>query len=180
MANNLVALTPREQWVHYSSDPTQIVFYDTDYSQVKEKHYDRNYFKPTGLWITPYGQDDNWFEWSKAEEFRLSELNYVHDVELAAAANILRISSVEGLDAFSQEYAMDIFQEYAMDIFADNPYLGHDGKPMEHWSYCDWPRLAQKYDGLMISPYQWSRRLMRGNRTDWYYSWDCDSGCIWN
>jgi hypothetical protein len=167
MANNLVALTPRERWVHYSSCPDQIIMYDTDYSKAKDEH---GLFKPIGLWITPYGQEDNWFEWSMSEEFRISELNYIHDVEFAPAANILRITSVEGIDAFAQEYAMD-------------PFGGTSIENKYHSSmYCDWPRLAQCYDGIIISPYQWERRLMThgGRKTDWYYSWDCASGCIWN
>jgi hypothetical protein len=173
--NELVPVTPREQWVHYSGTPDQIVMYDTDYSDCKGK---MGRFKPIGLWITPYGQEDNWFEWATGEDFRVEELNFTHDVELAVGANILRISSVEGLDAFSQEYAID--------AFADNPSRYHDGTPMESWMYCDWARLAQKYDGIIISPYQWERRLARYDavnnktRTDWYYSWDCASGCIWN
>jgi len=164
---SLVPVTPRERWVHYSSRPDQIVFYDTDYSKARGEH---GHFKPIGLWITPYGQEDNWFEWSMGEEFRISELNYVHDVELAACTNILRIASVEGLDAFSQEYAID-------------PFGSNSIESKYHSSmYCDWPRLAKTYDGIMISPYQWSRRHMthNGSKTDWYYSWDCASGCIWN
>jgi len=170
---SLVPITPRERWVHYSSRPDQIVFYDTDYSKAKGEH---GHFKPIGLWITPYGQEDNWFEWSMGEEFRISKLNYVHDVELAACANILRITSVEGLDAFSQEYAIDLFSNNQKAISPTT------GERLESWMYCDWPRLAKIYDGIMISPYQWSRRHMthNGSKTDWYYSWDCASGCIWN
>ena len=171
MTTSLVPVTPRERWVHYSSLPDQIVFYDTDYE--KAVNNPRN-FKPIGLWITPYGQEDNWFEWSMGEEFRISELNYIHDVELAVCANILRISSIAGLDAFSQQYAID--------MFPGREAIGYiTGERLESWMICDWPRLAEKYDGLIISPYQWSRRLMhQGTRTDWYYSWDCASGCIWN
>lgn len=170
---SLVALTPRERWVHYSGLPHQIVFYDTDYSKAR-KYPEHGLFKPIGLWITPYGQEDNWFEWSMTEEFRISDLNYVHDVELAVCANILRIASVEGLDAFSQQYAIDTFA-------GRETIISSTGERLESWMYCDWQRLAQRYDGIIISPYQWSRRHMhQGPRTDWYYSWDCASGCIWN
>ena len=42
----------------------------------------------------------------------------------------------------------------------------------------DWAEVASKYDGIIISPYQWSLRL--DMEMMWYYGWDCASGCIWN
>jgi hypothetical protein len=43
-------------------------------------------------------------------------------------------------------------------------------------SYIDWPRVAERFDGVIIAPYQWKHRL----ELMWYYGWDCASGCIWN
>lgn len=162
--NDLVVTEKPVQWVHYSCDPTELIVYDADQEPDRAG---RGLFKPRGLWITPYGQRDNWFEWCRAEEFRNADLNYVHDVTFAAGANILNISSLQGLDAFSKEYAIN--------IWADKD----DMTP--NWMYCDWKRLAEKYHGIIISPYQYARRMMMhgGKRNDWYYSWDCASGCIW-
>jgi hypothetical protein len=42
----------------------------------------------------------------------------------------------------------------------------------------DWYRVAEQYDGIIITPYIYERRLTE--YTTWYYSWDCASGCIWN
>ena len=39
-----------------------------------------------------------------------------------------------------------------------------------------WEKVAAKYDGLIITPYIWQRRM----ELNWYYTWDCASGCIWN
>jgi hypothetical protein len=161
--NELITTEPQEQWVHYSGDPSQIVFYTADQSD--KTFPEGGLFKPHGLWITPFGQQDNWFEWCQSEDFRKGELNYIHDVTLAKGAKILRISSVEGLDAFSKQYARKIMPELSL------------------WMYCDWAAVAEQYHGMIISPYQWSRRLMHSGedtRNDWYYCWDCASGCIWN
>ena len=42
--------------------------------------------------------------------------------------------------------------------------------------FIDWPKVAERYDGIIIAPYQWSRRL---DGPMWYYGWDCASGCVW-
>ena len=41
----------------------------------------------------------------------------------------------------------------------------------------NWRAVAGDYAGLIITPYQWSRRL---EPYSWYYGWDCASGCIWD
>lgn len=38
-----------------------------------------------------------------------------------------------------------------------------------------WNLIAMNYDGIEIPEYFWSRRFV-----NWYYGWDCASGCIWN
>ncbi|QBI98814.1 hypothetical protein SEA_BOBBY_184 [Mycobacterium phage Bobby] len=42
--------------------------------------------------------------------------------------------------------------------------------------WIDWGKVAADYGGIIIAPYQWSRRM----DPHWYYTWDCASGCIWN
>lgn len=36
--------------------------------------------------------------------------------------------------------------------------------------------FTREYAGIIITPYQWARRL----ELSWYYNWDCASGCIWD
>lgn len=38
-----------------------------------------------------------------------------------------------------------------------------------------WPLVASLYDGILIPRYLWSIRFR-----NWYYGWDCASGCVWN
>jgi hypothetical protein len=42
-------------------------------------------------------------------------------------------------------------------------------------NFPNWERVARDYDGVIISPYQFNRRMT----LMWYYPWDCASGCIW-
>ena len=42
----------------------------------------------------------------------------------------------------------------------------------------DWKKVKSKYQGIIIAPYQWSCRLNLDS--NWYYGWDCASGCIWD
>ena len=46
-------------------------------------------------------------------------------------------------------------------------------------SYINWRKVAKAFDGIIIPEYIYSRRL-DGNASDWYYGWDCASGCIWD
>ncbi len=42
----------------------------------------------------------------------------------------------------------------------------------------EWDKVKDKYQGIIIAPYQWECRLAL--ETCWYYGWDCASGCIWD
>lgn len=118
-------------------------------------------FKPHGLWVSVDEDGDGWADWCRGEDFRLESLRYVHNVNLWRDANILHLRSGIDLDDFTNIYA--------------ESFGGGDAlyAPL----YICWDRVAEEYDGILISPYQWSRRL--DDRAPWYYSWDCASGCIW-
>jgi hypothetical protein len=88
-------------------------------------------------------------------------------IHLAERANILRLGSPAALDVFTAEYGG-----------APPIYRALDQRFGERTMMIDWRRVASVYDGIIIAPYQWSRRLDGGAR--WYYGWDCASGCIWN
>lgn len=115
--------------------------------------------KPTGLWVSVAGSDD-WESWCRSEDYGVEHLAAPHVVTLADSAKILRIESAAALLQFDSEY----------------------GLPSRHGTYSyrfdvDWPRLYGEYDGIIIAPYQWSQRY---EGPQWYYGWDCASGCIWN
>jgi hypothetical protein len=148
-------------WLKYSDQPIE----KASLVEAREQS-DRlsEYEKPRGCWIT----DDSehcWREWCVGESFMLDSLTHKHEVVLDES-NILILRSAYDLDDFTQEFAVP-------------KWWGPPEEPRRWRDLCiDWRKVAQKYSGLIITPYQWSRRMHEGY--NWYYSWDCASGCIWD
>ena len=137
--------------IHYSKEPLVEV---QSASQRNAK-----FFKPKGLWVTT--EDEyNWKWWCEQEEFELGNLAIATEILLIDEPNLLVIKTAYELDAFHQEYSDPMIPE------------------LSYYKYPDWHRIAAKYDGIVITPYLWKRRL--DPNTPWYYAWDCASGCLWN
>lgn len=117
--------------------------------------------KPGGLWVSVEGEHD-WKEWCESENWGC--LDFATEVVLHPAANVLRLRGSAMLDAFHAEYS-----------FVDYVYPRGLGER----TAIDWAKVAAKHQGIIIAPYVWSRRL-DGAVSDWYYGWDCASGCIWD
>lgn len=113
-------------------------------------------YKPRGLWVSVGAE---WQDWCNSEQYATETLVNQYQVTLAANASMLIVDSAEALDAFTDQYSAPA-----------------SWSPMS--TVIDWPAVAAIHDGILISPYQWSRRHDR--RTFWYYGWDIASGCIWN
>ncbi len=114
--------------------------------------------KPKGLWVSDESSEQSWSNWCEAEQFGIGALE--HLVDLAPGANILRIETLEQLDGFGARYGICPDHEY----FRDEPAI-------------QWADVERDFDGILITPYHWERRLHPGS--SWYYGWDCASGCIW-
>lgn len=126
-----------------------------------EQHEPKScYDKPRGLWVSVDGEENCWRSWCLSESFGLERLTHIHDVKLRPDAHVLVLRGAFGIDAFTQEYGREV--------------------PICSWTQVaiDWPAVAARYAGLIITPYVWERRLH--DRTSWYYGWDCASGCIWD
>lgn len=110
--------------------------------------------KPPGFWVSVEGEMD-WREWCESE---CPEMLGVHpyEVTLKPGANVLVIDSLDAIDDF-----------HAL-------HYGTEG----YFGEIRWVDVMQAHDGILIAPYQWSRRMER--EFMWYYSWDCASGVIWN
>ena len=115
--------------------------------------------KPDGLWASCDEYEMNWPHWCREAGFELASFNVAQRVHLAPAANVLVVSGASAIDAFTKRYET----------------TGRLGRLMDGWMI-DWPRVAADYQGIVITPYCWSRRLATG----WYHGWDCASGCIWD
>lgn len=129
-----------------------------------DRTYDQGEFgngKPRGLWVSVDGELD-WPEWCRAENWGLHTLAHRTPIALAPGANILTLTGIDEIKAFTAEYK-------------GHPQFAHL-EISSHW--INWPRVADRYDGIIITPYCWQARLDLD--TMWYYGWDCASGCIWN
>jgi hypothetical protein len=106
------------------------------------------------LWVSVQGEHD-WASWCAAEDFGIGKL--VHRVVLKPDANILHISTESQLEDFAENYRFTSLQ-----------FPSATG--------IEWKKVAAKYQGIIIAPYQRRHRLSMM----WYYTWDCASGCIWD
>ena len=116
----------------------------------------RRGFKPNGFWFSveqPNGY--GWREWCESEGFNLENLTHVHDVVMAPDANFLILMSADDLDDFTRKYRDNGLREI---------------------EYINWVAVSAEYDGIIIAPYCWERRM----HLLWYYGWDCASGVVWN
>ena len=156
---------------HYSGRELNELQHDF-YDKFKEHWPEEGSMKPYGLWISVEESEDDysWFDWCKGEQFRLEGLQYKYSVKLAKDIKILHLQTAQDIQNFSIQYAAnDPFDFGRSSIF---------NRTTEYVYSISWKRVKAEYDGIIISPYQWSCRLSSG--TSWYYPWDCASGCIWN
>lgn len=113
--------------------------------------------KPAGLWVSVLGGSPDWAQYCRHEEFDVEHLTVEHEVVLAPDAKILHLTTAEAVAKLQLDYPLsddDILLDYGV----------------------DWDRVCRDYQGIIITPYQWSCRFS----VHWYYGWDCASGCIWD
>lgn len=130
----------------------------------------RAFGKPTGYWVSVQGEDD-WPTWCRENEFMESSLAHAHEVTLAPGHNILVLPTVEDMRGFHDRYSVEdapTAELRKLRSFSDE-YVWKS-RPI------DWTAVTADHDGIIIAPYQWSLRM----QLDWFYGWDCASGCIWN
>lgn len=111
----------------------------------------RDHFKPKGLWVSDESVGSyGWSSWCAAEEYGIGPNSF--SVVLTDDSRVLTLTTPDAIKMFDSRYT--------------------DG---DH--YIDWTRVAERWQGILITPYQWSVRL---SDVRWYYPWDCASGCIWD
>jgi hypothetical protein len=142
---------------HYS--PHEIVELHSDFHD-KHKELYCLFHKPHGLWLSieDYEDDQNWKTWCEGEEFRLDTLKYRYSVRIKDNSDILMLGTTQEIVDFGRKYALGDRKDYIPEI--------------------RWDVIMEKYDGIIIAPYNWECRMP--SETMWYYGWDCASGCVWN
>lgn len=146
--------------LHYSPKP--LVLRECSYLQAHDTGAPG---KPNGLWVSVEGEDD-WLDWCSGEMPEWVNGRAITEIVLHDDAKVLKIESDAQLLAFHHRFgAVPDYelQRYPRDMWAKQPH---------------WRSVAETYAGIIIAPYNWARRLDR--ETQWYYTWDCASGCIWN
>jgi hypothetical protein len=113
--------------------------------------------KPRGLWVSVDG-DYDWQSWCESKGFGIGPIRY--RVVLKSMDRVLQLTTSLEILVFTERY-------------------GHDSG---RYSFQDvaihWDEVAKEYAGIIIAPYCWELRM--DERTNWYYGWDCASGCIWD
>ena len=144
---------------HYTSEPMA-------FDPMREYTQDApsSFGKPVGFWVSVTGEDD-WMSWV-TDNMNEERLNHAARVTITPTARVHVITNDFALDAFTGEYAVQTDYERRWPHRVDDK---------AKWPI-DWREVAKDSDGLIIAPYIWSRRYSH----DWYYGWDCASGCIWN
>lgn len=122
--------------------------------------------KPSGFWFSVEGEYD-WKWWCESEKFNLENLAIAYEIILKPDTNILHLKTEEEVINFSKQY----------------PYIRPQWRNPIGLKICasfelDWEKIKEKYQGIIIAPYQWKCRLHLD--CNWYYGWDCASGCIWD
>ena len=115
--------------------------------------------KPNGLWVSVEGPYD-WKWWYESEDFHPEKYIISYEVTLKKDASILYLRTEEEIFTLIDNYPWNSQREYT------DTYEIH------------WEKVKEKYQGIIIAPYQWECRL--DLKCSWYYGWDCASGCIWD
>jgi hypothetical protein len=117
--------------------------------------------KPNGLWFSVEGPDD-WKEFCESGNWNLHDLVVSYELHLKEGSNILHLKTAEEIMEFGKTY----------------PLSTRRWDPEHDTYHLNWTKVREKYQGIIISPYQWDCTL--AIETAWYYGWDCSSGCIWD
>lgn len=137
--------------IHYSRAPLVEV--------VSRAHADHGAgsYKTPGLWFSVEG-DFGWLEWCKSERWGLDGFTYATEIILKSDARICTLADAGGIDEFTKRFTPANRPEWDRGL--------------------DWLDIRSRWQGLIIAPYCWERRM--GMDTMWYYGWDCASGVIWD
>lgn len=135
-----------------------------DLTRTYDQQENRRLDKPRGLWLSDEN-DYGWSEWCDDEQFRDTSTQVRTDFRFAEGANILHLATPEQLVDFTKEWGL-ANEDHIQKIYGEDA-LSHQ---------IDWVAVAGSYDGILITPYHWSKRL----EVHWYYGWDVASACVWN
>jgi len=150
------------KYIHFSGTKVKAIY--------SQEQGDEPHFKPYGFWFSDES-DFGWSEWCKGEDFHLGNLKYQSQITISDKANILYIRNGKQLEKFTKDY-----QKLPSGMKEAYEKSGFGLELGSMW--IDWKKVAKKYQGIVITPYLWKYRM--DINIEWYYPWDCASGCIWD
>ncbi|CAB4122930.1 hypothetical protein UFOVP28_77 [uncultured Caudovirales phage] len=155
-----MAMNPEElkNLTHYSHQRLKTIHSRPQPDKTSEGSYRSPYDKPKGLWVSNES-DHGWKDWCVGEQWELrpNSFNWRNDILLKPDASVLILEDSVDVVRFSREWGK-----------ADHKYRDS--------IYIDWKGVASEWQGIIIPNYLWNDRLHH----QWYYPWDCASGCIWD
>lgn len=140
---------------HWTAEPWK---YDPTYKLVvRERRLD----KPPGLW---YDVDGDWKRYCFNDYW--NQEGFEHRYELILdLKQIMIVDSPEMFELFCDSYH-PVKPEFRSAL---HPRWGEE---------ISWTQLMKECAGVEIAPYFWKFR--NDPKCNWYYTWDCASGCIWD
>jgi hypothetical protein len=121
--------------------------------------------KPLGLW---WGFGNSWLDWvSRNVPELIEEYNALYRL-LLDDRRILTLGSHDDLLAFSNDFGVTM-----------------PGEPATDLDFVDWPRVAQRWEGVELFPFSRDDLYDKGAssmnpKLGWAYPWDVPSGCLWD
>ena len=116
--------------------------------------------KPSGLWASPLNAELNWKDWCEEEDFHTERLDESFKFKLKNGSRILEVHQIE-----------DILLYVVPNNFGFRLWVGSESKLV----LLNRDALMSDFDGMEL--YLSENWLLRDM---YFYTWDCDSICIWN
>ena len=143
-------------YVHYGSDT-----FNRAQVALSASHWNKaSIGKPNGLWASPVDAKEGWKDWCEGEDFNTERLDKSFKFKLTKGSRILEIHQIEDILFYviSNDLGWRVWIGFeSMCVVLNRDALMTDFDGMELY-------LSENY------------KL----RDQFFYSWDCDSICIWN
>lgn len=137
--------------------------------------------KPPGIW---YGVGRSWLDSSPSGGYRVTNQkgSTIHEIK-PNPDTMLYIRTPQQFLEFEKKYGVYVDgnkepfpeEELRKDYIERGLAKNVIDELMGLHLVIDWMKVAHDYAGIEIAPYQDQFR-----RHEWYSTWDCASGCIWN
>ena len=129
---------------------------DRDYGQIIAR-------KPAGFWLSDESEENSWTAYLDVAS---NGDPYYCRRDFSIDLFEVRVIRTEGqMFGFNLEYGTLSVTRINRSRVDSHPVV-------------DWPRVAQSYKGIIISPHQ--HGYSGQDDLNWYGGWDCACGCIWD